>query len=234
MWNRAKAFVFFESPVQIDLINGFFNSTHDHFKKEYPHWTFASTRHKVIYQFWYQQVSLHFGILMLAAVLSVLFFTATHHIFIQSLLISATLSFLVIVTKIYWPAYFSDFLPKLDAIIAEKEKIQLAALELNKCKRTQYSTPTLTIIYYINCKMAGVSTLPVNDDSAELLNHLYGVDKDKLKQNMSRLCRISKLSVKEAAEMRKGIETARDYFTKLTQSASFPFLDQLELKISRV
>jgi hypothetical protein len=233
LWNRAKAFVFFESPVQMNLINGFFDVTHDHFQKEYPHWSYSATRKKVIFQFWSRQVSFHFGILLALGVSAVNIFGAASHIFILSLLFAAILSFLIIAVQIYWPAYFSDFLPKLDTIVAEKEKLKATELEMSKCKRSQFSTPTLTIIYYVNCKMTGIPHLPANDSSAELLNQLYGVDKDKIKQNLTRLCKISRLSVKEKAEMRKGIEYAREFFNKMESPKAQTFLDQLEFKLNQ-
>ena len=85
----------------------------------------------------------------------------------------------------------------------------------------------------MNCKICGISLLPANDASAELLNQLYGVDKDKIKQNLSRLYRLSRLSAKEKAEMHKGIDRARDFFAKLNYMSAPPILDQLELKLSR-
>lgn len=233
LWNRAKAFVFFESPVEMDLINGVFNLTHDHFQKEYPHWSYSATRKKLIFQFWSRQVFFHYGIILTLAILSTTFFGTTSHIFILSLFFAAILSFLIIGAQIYWPAYFSDFLPKLDTVMAEKEKIRAAEQEMNKCKRSQFSTPTLTIIYYVNCKILDVPHLPANDSSAELLNQLYGVDKDKIKQNLSRLCKISRLSVKEKAEMRKGIDQAREFFDRIDSPKAQVFLDQLAFKLNQ-
>src|SRR5450432_2975228 len=133
MWNRVKAFVFFDSPVQMDLIDGFFNTTHNYYLKEFPNWTYAATRKKLIFEFWSRKVFVHFGIMLTAAIIGVYLFTTSRHIFLQSLFVAAVISFGVIAGKIYWPAYFSDFLPKLDTIIAEKQKLRIAELELNKC-----------------------------------------------------------------------------------------------------
>jgi hypothetical protein len=232
MWNQVKAFVFFESPVQMDLIDGVFNTTHNYYLKEFPNWTHAATRKKLIFEFWSRKVFVHFGILLASAVIGVFLFTTNRHVFIQSLFVAAVISFMVITVKIYWPAYFSDFLPKLDTIIAEKQKIWIAELEKNKCKRSQYSSPTLIIIYYVYCKVSGIQLLPANDISAELLNQLYGVDKDKIKQNLARLCRLAKLSAREKAEMLKGVDKARVFFEKLNYAEAAKFLDQLELKLT--
>ncbi len=233
IWTQTKAFVFFESPVRMDLIDGVFNKTHSHYLQEFPNWTYAATRKKLIFEFWSRKVFVHFSIMFMAAIIGVIIFTTSKHIFLLSLFMGAVISFMVIATKIYWPAYFSDFLPKLDTVIEEKQRLQTAELELNKCRRSQFTIPTLTIIYYVNCKISGVSLLPASDVSAELLNQLYGVDKDKIKQNLSRLYRLSQLSAKEKAEMHKGIERAREFFVKLNDASAPAILDQLELKLSR-
>jgi alcohol dehydrogenase YqhD (iron-dependent ADH family) len=72
-----------------------------------------------------------------------------------------------------------------------------------------------------------------NVNSAELLNNLYGADKDKLKQNLSRLYKLSTMSPKERAEIQKGIDTARNFFNALAHSPAQKILDQLELKLQR-
>jgi len=73
------------------------------------------------------------------------------------------------------------------------------------CKRSQYSCLSLAI-YFVYCKNSEIPLLPAKDTSALLLNKLYGLDKNKLKQNLVRLCRFNKLSSKERAEMRKEID----------------------------
>lgn len=133
----------------------------------------------------------------------------------------------------YWPAYYSDFLPKLDTIIAEQEKLIVVQEEVKKCKRTQFPIPALTIIFYVFSKTGNISLLPSNDRSAELLNNLYGADKDKLKQNLSRLYKLSQLSPKERAEIQKGIAIARTFFESLDCKPAQAILDQLEIRLNR-
>ncbi|MDQ2720629.1 MAG: hypothetical protein M3Z26_12835 [Bacteroidota bacterium] len=133
----------------------------------------------------------------------------------------------------YWPAYYADFLPKLDTIIAEYEKKMEIAGEIKKCKRTQYSIPTLTIIFYVFSKAANIPFPACNDRSAELLNNLYGSDKDKIKQNLSRLYKLSRLSLREKAEMEKGIASAKAFFEELGYPQAQKILEQLELKLQR-
>lgn len=134
---------------------------------------------------------------------------------------------------IYFPSFFWSFLPKLEVISGEQEKLAIQAEEAAKCKRTQFQAPTLIIIYYINSKINNTPLLPANDQSAAFLNKLYGSDKDKLKQNLSRLYRLPSLSAKERAEMLKAVENTRDFF-KDSRNADIPkILDELELKLNR-
>jgi len=231
MWARAKSFIFFESPLQALTINRFFTETHDRFQGQYPHWSFESTRKKVIYKFWSGQVVNHFLAIFLLAALLTAPFLYSRQLILLSFFVAGLLSFMVILSRIYWPVYFSDFLPILDTIIAEKQKIQDADIELRKCKRSQFSIPTLIIIYCVFAKTSNIPLLSPNDRSAELLNQLFGADRDKLKQNLSRVYQFSKLSPKEKTEMEKGIDRAREFFAALTSPQASHILDQLELKL---
>ena len=231
MWSGVKSFIFFESPLQTASIDLFFTETHERYQTHYSHWSFEATRKKVIYRFWSGQVAHHFLAIFLLAVLLTTPFIYSRHLLLTSFSIAGLLSFMVILSRIYWPVYFSDFLPILDTIIAEKQTIQDADLELKKCKRSQFSIPTLTIIYYVFAKTSNIPVLSPSDRSAELLNQLFGADKDKLKQNLSRLYQISKLSPKEKAEMEKGIDRAREFFDALSSPQASTILNQLELKL---
>ncbi len=131
------------------------------------------------------------------------------------------------------PAFYSDFLPKLDTIIAEQENRKFFREEVKKCKRAQFSIPTLAIIFYVFSKASNMPFPTSNDRSAELLNCLYGADKDKIKQNLSRLYKIASLSPKERAEMQKGIDTSRSFFEAFGLSGAQVILDELELKMQR-
>lgn len=131
----------------------------------------------------------------------------------------------------YWPAFYADFLPKLDTIIAEQEKLNLLAGERINCKRTQFSIPTLTIIFYCFIKASGMNLPTASNPSAELLNQLFGADKDKLKQNLARLYKTASLSNREKAELEKGINTARGFFVALEFPAAEKVLNHLHDKL---
>jgi hypothetical protein len=134
---------------------------------------------------------------------------------------------------IYFPSFYWNFLPKLEVVAGEQERLASQMEETTKCKRTQFQAPTLIIIYYVNSKISNTPLLPANDQSAGLLNKLYGSDKDKLKQNLSRLYKLTSLSAKERAEMLKGVENARNFFKDSANTDISKILDGLELKLNR-
>ncbi|MCW3090479.1 MAG: hypothetical protein JWP81_1548 [Ferruginibacter sp.] len=230
---RAKSFITFDFPLQTDHISARFNSIHSNYQQQFPHWSFTATRKKLIADFWFRQVLFHYTVLITFTILASSAFGRTWHLSLLSVFIAASVSLITLILFNYWPAYYTDFLPKLDTIIAENEKLNGAANEIKKCKRTQFSISALTIIFYTFCKIGNIPILPSNDHSAGLLNNLYGADKDKLKQNLSRLYKLSNLSPKERAEIQKGIDTSRTFFELLDCSPAKKILDQLEVKLRR-
>jgi hypothetical protein len=230
---RVKSFIIFDSPLRNDYIRELFAKTHANHQKDSPNWSLEATRKKVISEFWFRQVLIHFSVILTIGILVDMPFGENWHPLLPPIFFVGIISFISITAFNYWPVYYSDFLPQLDTIIAEEQKLKEAEYEIKKCKRTQFSIPSLVIIYYVFVEAGKMSLLSINDRSAELLNNIYGADKDKLKQNMSRLYKPSELSHKERAEFQKGIENARAFFEALNSHAACQILNQLELKLQR-
>jgi hypothetical protein len=110
---------------------------------------------------------------------------------------------------IYYPSFLYNFLPELEVLSTEQENWPRKPRK--QPNELSFRLLRLIVIYYVNCKISD-TLLPANDSSAEVLNKLYGLDKDKLKQNLSRLYKIFFLSARERAEMLKGVENAKDFF----------------------
>src|SRR5450432_671906 len=223
---KATAFVLFESPIDFQLISLHFIRTQSRCKAQFSHWSFAATRKKLMVEFWFRGIFLHFLILIILAVAALLLLQRVSINWIAPLFVSAISTFFMLSIIHYGPIFYGDYLPKLATIIAEQEKLTTQEDEIKKCKRTQYSIPALTIIFYVWSKLAQIPMVSVNDHSALLLNQLYGSDKDKLKQNLSRLYKFSSLSPKEKAEMQKGINTARSFFQELQHPPAELLLDE--------
>ena len=228
-----RSFILFDLPLQVDVISAQFAATHHSYQKQFAHWNFNATRKKLISNFWFRFVLYHYFIVLGLAAVIILPLTPNWSGFMISVVLGGIASLFTLILFHYGPVYYSDFLPKLDTVMAEQESLRLVKEQAKKCKRSQFSIPTLTIIFYVFSKTSNTPLLPSNDRSAELLNCLYGVDKDKLKQNLSRLYKVSKLSPKERAEMLKGIDTSRSFFDALSLPQAVIILDQLEVKIQQ-
>ncbi|MEO5594008.1 MAG: hypothetical protein ABIR15_14485 [Chitinophagaceae bacterium] len=231
---KAAAFILFESPVDFQVIRLNFIGRQNFYKAQLPNWPFSATRKKLIVEFWFRRVSLHFFILLILASAVLLLLRRVSENFPAPLFFFALPTFFILILIHYGPIFYGDYLPNLATVIAEQETLAAAEDDLKKCKRSQYSIPTLTIIFYVLSKMADIPMVPVNDHSAELLNHLYGCDKDKLKQNLGRLYKFSVLSPKEKAEIHKGISAARSFFQDLQHPPAAKLLDEMEIKLQNV
>lgn len=228
-----KSFILFDLPLQVDVISNQFATTHDSYQKQFPHWNFTATRKKLISNFWLRLVLYHYSFIIGLAAVIIFPVIENWNVLLLSIFMGGMISFLTLILFHYGPAYYSDFLPKLDTVIAEQEKLKLIQEDLKKCKRSQFSIPTLTIIFYVFSKTSEMPLPACNEKSAGLLNCLYGTDKDKLKQNLSRLYKVSSLSPKERAEIQKGIDVSRSFFEALGLLTARIILDQLELKLQR-
>jgi hypothetical protein len=73
-------------------------------------------------------------------------------------------------------------LPRLETIKEAYERKQME--QLGKCRQAQLSNFALALIFYVFDKTSGMNTLQCNDQSAELLMKLFGVDHGSLKKNL--------------------------------------------------
>jgi hypothetical protein len=232
MRNMAS-FITREHTLNINTIRLLFIAEHEKCLQQNPAWNFNATRRLVIANYWFREILMHFGTIMTVAVIFTLPKFNSWLILPASILIASVPALFSLAAFIYLPSFFSNFLPKLEVIIGEQEKLATPAEETTKCKRTQFQAPTLITIFYVNSKITNTPLLPANDQSAGLLNMLYGSDKDKLKQNLSRMYRLPSLSAKERAEMIKAVENTREFF-KDSRNADIPkILDEIELKLNR-
>jgi len=143
------------------------------YQQRYPNWTFQATRRKVVSNYWFHQVLSHFGRVAGIAFLVTIPFYHNWPAMLPSAFIGCLISFVTLIGFIYFPSYYSQFLPWLDTIIAEQEKLAVQAEETKKCKRSQFQIPTLIVIYYAFSKMGNIPLLPANDTSGALLNKLF-------------------------------------------------------------
>ena len=224
-------FITFNSPLSEEIIHDCFVIAHKSCSSKHTYWSLAATRKKIISRFWCRQVPLHFVALIGTAMLFSFPFSQNRPLYFFCLMVASMLSFVILFFIIYLPSYYSIFFPVLDNIINEQEKTLATEEETKKCRRTQFSGPTLIVIYYALFKTGSIPLLPCNDGSAGLLNNLFGLDRGMLKQNMARLHKIGSLSTKERAEFQKGIDNARKVFTEAGSEKALSIIGQLEQKL---
>ncbi|MES1224753.1 MAG: hypothetical protein ABUT20_55190, partial [Bacteroidota bacterium] len=58
---NVKSFVTFDLPLQTDYISAQFINTHIKFQAEMPGWSTAATRQKLIFNYWFTNVTAHFS-----------------------------------------------------------------------------------------------------------------------------------------------------------------------------
>ncbi|MET3887475.1 hypothetical protein ABIE54_006364 [Chitinophagaceae bacterium OAS944] len=230
---NMKSFITREHTLDINTIRSLFIAENEKHLELNPTWNFKATRISVIGTYWFREVLMHFALIMAISVLLTLTHCNSWRSLFAAILIGGLPALFSLTAFIYFPSFYWNFLPKLEVITGEQEKLAIQIAETTKCKRTQFQSPTLIIIYYVNSKISNAPLLPANNQSAALLNKLYGSDKDKLKQNLSRLYRLPSLSAKERAEMLKGVEYARSFFKETGNTNSAKILDELELKLSK-
>jgi hypothetical protein len=230
---RLISFITREHKLDINNIRRLFTTEQEKYLQIHPAWNSKASRRILCASYWFRETLLHFGVVLgIALIFTIHHYSSWLALFV-SILIGGLPAFFCLTAFIYLPSFFYNFLPKLEVVSAEQEKLAAQGQETNKCKRTQFQAPTLIVIYYANCKISGTPLLPANDSSAKLLNKLFGSDKDKLKQNLSRLYKISSLSPKERAEMLKGVENARSFYIDSGHTNTLKILDELEFKLSK-
>jgi hypothetical protein len=227
------SFITREHTIEISHIRSQFIAEHEKHLEVHTTWNLKATRKLIIANYWFREALMHFGVIMAVGVLFTLPQYNSWLTLFASILLASLPALFSLTAFIYFPSFFWSYFPKLEVITGEQEKLAAQVEDAKKCRRTQFQAPTLIIIYYVNSKISNTPLLPANDLSAEFLNKLYGSDKDKLKQNLSRLYKISSLTAKERAEMLKAVENTRGFF-KDSRNANIPrILDELDLKLNR-
>lgn len=231
---RAKSFITFDFPLQTAYISTQFANTHKKLQTEIPEWSTTATRQKLISNYWFTYVAGHFA-LMFGLPVFVIFLwhgIAQSNFNMLSVLMAGLLSYPILYLFHYRPYFSSIFLPRLETIKEAYERKQKEQLE--KCRQAQLSNFALTLVYYVFDKTAGVNTLRCNDQSAELLMRLYGIDKGSIKKNLELIIGKRKnLPARKMTEIQNRFNEAYQFFEELQFSEGIHILKDLEMKFTR-
>src|ERR1700730_15903283 len=61
---RAKSFITFDFPIQVDYINTQFTNTHVRYQADFPGWSTNATKQKMISIYWLNHVLRHFSFMV--------------------------------------------------------------------------------------------------------------------------------------------------------------------------
>ncbi|MGX5820664.1 hypothetical protein ACWKWU_20890 [Chitinophaga lutea] len=233
-FRRLKSFILFEQPFIYEYLAIHLRRTHEQHKERFDSWPIAATRRKLINDFWFW-VLYHYAALVAVCGMVFLGVLATFNLsYLLLVLVVGILLYLPLYVLLYRPAFTSDFLPKLETVIAEFEGNQRIWAE--KCKQEQLSTRGLVLLYYILDKCAEINYLTPSDKSASLLLKIFGVSQKGLKNELDLLFKKEK---RTKIEKRKQTEIAKSFeeVYAILEEMQFPrgvqMLKEMEIRFNR-
>lgn len=231
---KVKSFLTFDLPLQTASIALQFADTHQKSARHVQGWCAASTRFKLISDYWFSSVLSHFAVVFSIPALIILFAVSTDlndvGIKATGILLAGVISYTVLYFFHYRPVYSSVFLPRLEAVKENFEQKQLQQTE--KCRQAQLSNFALTLIFYVFDKVYHLNVLQCDDKSAKLMAKLYGVDEGSLKKNLALIVGKAKpLSPRKATEMRNQFDEAFRFLQDINCAAGIALLQQTESRL---
>ena len=230
---RAKSFIIHDFPIQTEYISTQFAKTHQKLQVDIPEWSTEATRQKLISQYWFSYVTTHFAMLTgfpsLAVFLAYTFGQA--NFYAVSILIAGLLSFSILYIFQYLPNFRSIFLPRLQTIKEAYERKQAENVE--KCRQAQLSNFALTLFFYVLTESNTIHYLKCDDNSANLLMKLYGVDPGSLKKNLELILSARKrqnLSERKITEIQNRFNETYLFLEELGYGNGITKLKELEAK----
>jgi hypothetical protein len=131
-----------------------------------------------------------------------------------SVLFAGVLSYSVLYLFHYRPYFSSIFLPRLQTAKEIYEGKQREQLE--KCRQAQLSNFALALVFYVFDKTTGMNRLQCNDQSAELMMKLYGIDKGSIKKSLELIIGKRKnLPTRKMTEIQNRFTEAYQFFEEL-------------------
>jgi hypothetical protein len=233
---RMKSFITFDFPLQTVYISSQFADKHEKFQQEISGWSTVATRQMLISEFWFRYVAGHFGIVFgLPALVVYLFYGSLERagFYLLGFFIAGLLSYVILYLFHYRPWFSAIFLPRLETVKEMYEQKQIAQLE--KCRQAQLSNLSLTLVFYVLDKAAGMNQLQCTNACASLLMKLYGVDNGSLRKNLELIfTRKKSISERRSTEIRSRFSEAYVFLEELNFSKGIIILKELEAKFFKV
>lgn len=229
---RIKSFLFFEFPLQPGYISARFRETQYLGENEFTGWGTTATRQKMIYEYWFTIVVRHFLALIIIPAIFILISgdQGQFPVLLLGILSAGLICFTIIYLFHYRPYFDSIFLPRLETIKESYDRKESGKLE--KCRKSQLSNFALTLVFYAIDKTCNMNTLQCNDQSANRIARLYGVDPGSLKNNLRLIFGKGKaLSSRKYTEIRNQFEEAYMFLEEINFTQGIAHLRRLEQKV---
>lgn len=135
---RMKSLVLFELPFDYNEVCLQFTTQHQRQLSRFPAWSLAGTKKQIISRYWFNDVILNYFILFGLALLSTIIFTSRIDFnLLPASLVAGFISFIAIFITNYWPSFYLDFLPKLDALMEQHQRKEKFILQQQFLKEVQ-------------------------------------------------------------------------------------------------
>jgi hypothetical protein len=123
-------------------------------------------------------------------------------------------------------------LSRLETFKEAYERKQIEQLE--KCRQAQLSNFALVLLFYVFDKTAGMNRLQCNDQSAELMMKLYGIDKGSIKKSLELIIgKWKNLPTRKMTEIQNRFTEAYKFFEELQFPKGVHMLQDLEMRFTK-
>jgi len=233
---KVLDFMTFETPLKkVNISAHFANNTTTMQDGSYILST-STVKQKLAALYWLSHVMTHYGVLFVCSLFFTVFFTEgvkpTDYL---SVLSAGIIGFIILVIFLYSPSFYFTYLPSLQTVKEYYDQKRLENIE--KCRRQQLSNLALCLVFYAFDKIYNLNKLQPNDQYAEALNKLYGVDQGSLKKNLelifSNSTKRNSLSDRKKTEIKNRFAEAYNFFEELQFGKGINLLKQLEMKLTQ-
>lgn len=122
-----------------------------------------------------------------------------------------------------------------DQVTEQKVLVKEQQEAIKRCRQAQLSNFALTLVYYALAELAGIKSVDSTDETAHLLQKLYGVDPGSMRVNLELICGTGSkrkgLTERKITEMRNRFAEATQFFKEMKSSGGVKILNRLEMNI---
>ncbi|MFY0255309.1 hypothetical protein ACDQ55_15285 [Chitinophaga sp. 30R24] len=231
---RWKSFFTFDLPVNYQYLYSRFRQTHERQRYVYVGWPTIATRRQLINDYWNNALLHYLFLVALSTIVVVLYSGFSSSMYFITHVMLEVIIYLPLYFMVYRPIFTSEFLPKLETVIAEYEGRERAWLE--KCKQDQPTNRALVLLFYVLDKTSKIGYLTPSDKCANQLHKIFGVSPKGIKNELDLIFKKgkrAKLEPRHLVEVAKSFEEAYTILEEMQFAEGVQQLKQLEQQFKR-